>query len=72
MHWGLDLGGWLAMGLWILALLFAVWLLVGRTTDGTAADTQGILRVRLARGEISALEYERARDLLLADQGVSR
>ena len=62
--------GWIWMIGWMLALLFAVWLLVrapGR--PNSTEDAMSILRARFARGDISQEEYERARDALLADQG---
>jgi len=71
--WGeMTLGGWLWMGIWVVALLIMVWLVVrssgGRTGEGDALE---ILRARLARGEISREEFEQARDVLLQSDGRS-
>jgi len=72
--WGMALGGWVWMGVWILALLGMVWLIVAGGRDrGPREDALEILRARFARGEISQEEFERARDALLASQlGVPR
>lgn len=64
---GLEVGlsGWIWMGVWIAALLFMVWLLVGRGRDrDDVEEALDILRRRLARGEISQEEFERTRALL--------
>lgn len=64
--WGMTLGGWLWMGIWIVALLIMIWLIVGGSRDGAPReDALEILRARFARGEISREEYEQARDVLL-------
>ncbi len=67
--WGMTLGGWVWMGVWIVALLVMVWLIVGGTRDrGPREDALEILRARFARGEISREEFEQARDILLEAQ----
>lgn len=65
--WGdMALGGWLWMGVWIVALLAMVWMLVrGSRERPSEQDALEILRARFARGEISKDEFERTRDLLL-------
>jgi len=61
--------GWIWMLVWIAALLFMVWLIVRSPADRPATeDAMAILRSRFARGEISQDEFERARDVLLADR----
>lgn len=63
--WTMGPDGWLWMGAWILALVGMVWLLVrapARTPERDEALE--ILRARLARGEITPDEFERARSLL--------
>lgn len=64
--WGdMALEGWLWMGVWIIALLVMVWLLVGGTRERPSEqDALDILRARFARGEINQQEFEAARDLL--------
>ena len=63
--WGMTLGGWIWMAVWVIALLAMVWLLVsgGRGLD-RADDPLQILRARYARGEISEEEFRHARDVL--------
>ncbi len=71
--WGMTLGGWIWMGVWIVALLVMIWLIVGGGRDrGPQDDPQEILRARFARGEISREEYEQARRLLETPLGGSR
>ncbi len=72
--WGMTLGGWLWMGVWIVALVVMVWLIVAGSRDrGPRENALDILRARFARGEISQEEFERARDaLLFSHQGVDR
>jgi uncharacterized membrane protein len=68
-HWMEPWGLILAIG-WIAALLFMVWLIVRAPAERRASeDARAILRVRFARGEISLEEFERARRVLLADEG---
>lgn len=63
--WGMTLGGWLWMAIWVIALLAMVWLIVsgGRGRE-RAGDPLEILRDRYARGEISEEEFRHARDVL--------
>jgi putative membrane protein len=69
MGWNTDPASWLWMAIWIVALLAMVWLVIrsvpGRPQD---EDALAILRARYARGEISEVEYERARATLIGDQ----
>lgn len=61
--------GWIWMLVWIAALLFMVWLIVGRPEGATPAeDALSILRARFARGEISETEFDRACTVLRTDQ----
>lgn len=70
--WDISPAGWIWMAIWIAALLVMVWLIVGRGRDrDVAEDPHEILRVRLARGEITPEEYERARVLLALDRAPS-
>ena len=62
--WTMGLEGWLWMGAWILALVVLVWLLVREPRHASRDDALETLRARLARGEISATEFEQARRLL--------
>jgi uncharacterized membrane protein len=63
--WTMGLDGWLWMGAWILALVGMVWLLVRAPARRPERDEAlEVLRVRLARGEITPDEFERARSLL--------
>jgi putative membrane protein len=67
--WGMTLGGWIWMGVWIVALLVMVWLIVAGTRErNPREDALDILRARFARGELSQEEFERARDALLASK----
>jgi len=63
--WGMTLGGWIWMAIWVIALLAMVWLLVsgGRGRDRADGPLE-ILRSRYARGEISEEEFRHARDVL--------
>lgn len=63
--WTMGIDGWLWMGAWILALVVAVALLVWTPRRRSAGDEAlDVLRSRLARGEISPEEFERAWSLL--------
>ena len=55
---------WLLMGLWIVVLAVVVWALVREPRHSERDDALDILRARLARGEISPDEFERAVHLL--------
>ena len=63
--WEMNFGGWIWMGVWIVALLFMVWFIT-RSPDSHPATEQplDILRTRFARGEISQAEFEQARRVL--------
>ena len=62
--WTMGLEGWLWMGAWALVLVAMVWLLVREPRRPQPDDTRALLRARLARGEITPDEFERARRLL--------
>jgi uncharacterized membrane protein len=62
--WSMGLDAWLWMGVWILVLVALVWLLVREPRRADRDEAMEALRARLARGEISADEFERARQLL--------
>jgi putative membrane protein len=63
--WTMGLDGWLWMGAWVVALAAMVWLLVrAPSADASRDQPLEVLRSRLARGEITADEFERARRLL--------
>ncbi len=63
---GLVLGtdAWIWVGTWALVLFLAVWFLVRAPRRDERADALETLRGRLARGEITPDEFERARRLL--------
>jgi putative membrane protein len=63
--WGMTLGGWIWMAIWVVALLAMVWLLVagGRGRE-REKDPLEILRRRFASGEITEEEFRHARDVL--------
>jgi uncharacterized membrane protein len=62
--WTMGLEGWLWMGVWVLALVAMVWLLVREPHRSGRDEALDTLRSRLARGEISREEFEAARRLL--------
>jgi putative membrane protein len=62
--WSMGLEGWLWMGIWILVIAALVWFLVREPRHSEHDDAMEILRARLARGEITADEFEHARHLL--------
>jgi len=62
--WTMGLEGWLWMGAWALVLVAMVWLLVREPRRPQQDDARATLRARLARGEITPDEFERARRLL--------
>jgi putative membrane protein len=77
MHWGLDAGGWLMMGIgmlfWLLVLVAVVWIVVRmitvadrRQADGRSERDEALdlLRRRFANGEIDAEEFEQRLALL--------
>lgn len=62
--WSMGLEAWAWMGVWILVIAVLVWFLVREPHRSEHDDAMEILRARLARGEISSEEFERARGLL--------
>jgi uncharacterized membrane protein len=63
--WTMGLDGWLWMGAWVVVLVVLVWFLVREPRRSSSPDEPvEILRARLARGEISAEEFQRAIALL--------
>ena len=68
--WGeITLGAWLWLGVWVVALLAMVWLLVrGGSSRSATDDPIETLRARFARGEITEAEYEQARRLLRSEK----
>lgn len=66
--WTMGLEGWLWMAAWAVVLVLVVWLLVREPGRAGRDDALDSLRTRLARGEITADEFERARRLLESTQ----
>lgn len=62
--WTMGLEGWLWMSAWALVLVGVVWLLVREPRRSGRDDALELLRARLARGEITPDEFERALSLL--------
>ena len=62
--WSMGLEGWLWMGIWILVLVALAWALVREPHRTNRDEAMEILRVRLARGEISSDEFEHLRSQL--------
>jgi uncharacterized membrane protein len=62
--WTIGTEAWIWMGAWAVVLIVVVWLLVREPGRDERTDALAILRGRLARGEISPDEFERARSLL--------
>ena len=62
--WTMGLEGWLWMSAWVVVLVAVVWLLVREPHRSDRDDALELLRGRLARGEITPEEFERARHLL--------
>lgn len=62
--WTIGLEGWLWMGAWAVVLVAVVWLLVREPHRSDRPDAVELLRGRLARGEITPDEFERALRLL--------
>jgi uncharacterized membrane protein len=62
--WAIGFEGWLWMGAWAVVLVLVVWLLVREPRDADRPDAVELLRGRLARGEITPDEFERALRLL--------
>lgn len=62
--WTMGLEGWLWMASWATVLLAVVWLLVREPHRSGRDEALEMLRARLARGEITTDEFEKARRLL--------
>ena len=62
--WSMGLDAWIWMGTWAFVLVLVVWLLVREPRRSARDDAMELLRDRFARGELSADEFERARQLL--------
>jgi uncharacterized membrane protein len=63
--WEMSTGGWVWMGVWVVALIVMVWFLTDSPrSNHPAEDARAILRARFARGEISQAEYEQASRVL--------
>lgn len=63
--WTMSPEGWLWMTAWVVILVVAVWLLTRAPARRERSEEPlELLRSRLARGEISPEEFERARALL--------
>ncbi|TAJ99588.1 MAG: SHOCT domain-containing protein [Chloroflexota bacterium] len=62
--WTIGLEGWLWMGAWAVVLVAVVWFLVREPSHPDRSDAVELLRGRLARGEITPDEFERALRLL--------
>lgn len=62
--WTMGTEAWLLMGAWAFVMVLAVWLLIREPRRDEREDALETLRGRLARGEITPDEFERARHLL--------
>ena len=62
--WTMGTEAWLLMGAWAFVMVLAVWLLIREPRRDEREDALETLRGRLARGEITPDEFERARRLL--------
>jgi uncharacterized membrane protein len=62
--WTMGTEAWIWMAAWAFVLVFVVWLLVREPHREDREDALETLRSRLARGEITPEEFERARRLL--------
>jgi uncharacterized membrane protein len=65
--WTMGPEAWLWLGVWVLTLTVMVWLLSREPRHSGPDDALEILRARLARGEITADDFETARRLLQPD-----
>lgn len=70
--WGMTLGGWIWMAVWIVALMVMLWIAVSGWRREERSDPLDILRARYARGEISEDEYRHARQILGEPKGATR
>ncbi len=64
--WTMGTEAWVLMGAWALVMVLAVWVLVREPRREEREDALQTLRGRLARGEITPDEFERAKHLLEA------
>ena len=62
--WTMGFEGWLFMAAWAAVLVGVVWVLVRDPHRSDRDDALETLRARLARGEITTDEFEKARRLL--------
>jgi putative membrane protein len=62
--WAMGTEAWIWMGAWAIVMVVVVWLLVREPHRDEREDALETLRRRLARGEITPDEFERARHLL--------
>ncbi len=65
--WTMGTEAWVLMGAWALVMVLAVWVLVREPRREEREDALQTLRGRLARGEITPDEFERAMHLLEAN-----
>lgn len=65
--WTIGIDAWLFMAAWALVLFGVVWLLVREPRRSGYDEPLESLRARLARGEISTDEFEKARRLIESD-----
>jgi putative membrane protein len=70
--WSMGLESWAWMGIWILVLAVLVWFLVREPRRSERDEAMEILRTRLARGELTAEEFEQARTLLEGPKAARR
>ena len=62
--WTMGTEAWLLLGGWAFVMVLAVWLRIRAPRRDEREDALETLRGRLARGEITPDEFERARRLL--------
>lgn len=68
--WGMTLGSWIWMLVWVAALLLMVWLIVAGGRTEQPEDPLELLRSRYARGEITEDEFRRMRTVLTEPGGI--
>lgn len=68
--WGMTLGSWIWMLVWVAALLLMVWLIVAGGRTEQREDPLERLRSRYARGEITEDEFRRMRTILTKPGGI--